>query len=636
MCGIVAIFNSTAKKEDLRKLIVALAKLIRHRGPDWSGIRLVAGGGAIAHERLAIVDPESGSQPLEMTVPHPTAADPSGTALITLAVNGEIYNHLDLAKELTQPYAFQTKSDCEILLPLYLEQGPLFVSRLRGMFGFVMQDGRTGEYMAARDHLGIIPLYIGWSADGAVCIASELKAIAARCIRFEVFPPGTVYTSKEGKFTKWYNPGYSLEVIPTTPCPVETIRVALTESVRRRMMADVPWGLLLSGGLDSSLVASIAVRILRDDARAAAQRPVSPGGSQPRLAWGGNIHSFCIGLEGSPDLAAAKKVADYLGTTHHTFKFTLEEGLDAISDVIYSLETYDTTTIRAATPMFLMSRKIKALGVKMVLSGEGADEIFGGYMYFHKAPSAAELHRETVRKLGELHTFDCLRANKATAAWGVEARVPFLDLDFLEVAMGMDPSLKLCTDASGSPRMEKWILRKAFDTPEDPYLPHDVLWRQKEQFSDGVGYSWIDSLRDLAERDVSDSAFKQAAFLFPHNTPRTKENYLYRSIFMQHYPQHAAQLTVPGGPSVACSSAAAVRWSKEFEKLVEEAAGDCSGRAVSNHNHAYEDAVAVATGSKSKLAMLQKQQLDEEASVAKRKQSEDGPQGSGKRAKEGE
>jgi len=311
--------------------------------------------------------------------------------------------------------------------------------------------------------------------------------------------------------------------------------------------------------------------------------------------------------------------------------------MDAISDVIYSLETYDTTTIRAATPMFLMSRKIKALGVKMVLSGEGADEIFGGYMYFHKAPSAAELHRETVRKLGELHTFDCLRANKSTAAWGVEARVPFLDLDFLEVAMGMDPSLKLCTDASGKPRMEKWVLRKAFDTPDDPYLPNDVLWRQKEQFSDGVGYSWIDSLRDLAEREVTDSAFKQAAFLFPHNTPRTKESYFYRSIFMQHYPQHAAQLTVPGGPSVACSSAAAVRWSKEFEKLVEEAAGDCSGRAVSNHDHAYEDAVAVATGSTSKGAVLKQQLQDEEdtaaASAGKRKPTDDAATGTGKRAK---
>ena len=376
-------------------------------------------------------------------------------------------------------------------------------------------------------------------------------------------------------------------------------------------MSDVPWGVLLSGGLDSSLVASVACRLLKEG-------QVSAPGSGSVGNFGGRLHSFCIGLVGSPDLEAARKVADYLGTIHHSYTFTIQEGLDAVSDVIYSLETFDTTTIRAATPMYLMSRKIKALGVKMVLSGEGADEIFGGYLYFHKAPSAKDLHQETVRKLKGLHLFDCLRANKSTSAWGVEARVPFLDRDFLDTAMAMDPTQKMCVDPkTGAPRMEKWSVRKAFDTPENPYLPHEVLWRQKEQFSDGVGYSWIDSLREMAEREVTDRMFQQAQFLFPENTPPTKENYLYRSIFVKHFPQHSASLTVPGGPSIACSTATAVQWSKEFEQLVAQSAGDCSGRAVNVHNAAYDDAVSVATGAQTKAKL-------ETATNGKRKAELDG------------
>ena len=586
-----------------------LAKRLRHRGPDWSGVKMVQNG-AIAHERLAIVDPESGSQPLTAPAKRKDGAD----CVITLAVNGEIYNHKDIAAKLKNPYQFQTKSDCECILPLYLEGSSdidvlkASLNKLKGMFGFVLHDSRDNSFIAVRDHMGIIPLYIGWAADGSVRVASELKALADVCVRFQAFPTGHFYSSKINNFVKWYNPKWHAigpENVPSADLPLESLRQALTESVSRRMMSDVPWGVLLSGGLDSSLVASIATRILRDKSVSTDSQTERTEGGNGIYHWGNKLHSFCIGLEGSPDLAAAKRVADFLGTIHHTYTFTVEEGLDAISDVIYSLETYDTTTIRAATPMYLMSRKIKALGVKMVLSGEGADEIFGGYLYFHKAPSGEDLHEETVRKLKDLHLYDCLRANKSTCAWGVEARVPFLDRDFLDVAMGMNPAQKMCKHPSGGKRIEKFTLRKAFDTPEDPYLPEDVLWRQKEQFSDGVGYTWIDSLRDLAEREVSDTMFSQAAFLFPDNTPPTKENYLYRSIFVSHFPQHSAQLTVPGGPSIACSSSAAVKWSKDFERLVKSAAGDCSGRSVDVHAAAYEDAVAVATGKEAKSKMTQ-------------------------------
>jgi len=621
MCGIVGIFGSNVPSDELRKIIVAMAKKIRHRGPDWSGVKIVRNG-AIAHERLAIVDPESGEQPLCHVLS-------SSSEELTLAVNGEIYNHLELRANLTTTdYMFRTKSDCECILPLYLEHGSEGIStvlnKLKGMFGFILHDGRDNSFVVARDYMGIIPLYIGWGADGSVIVASELKALADKCVRFQAFPPGTFYSSKEHKFVQWYKPTWhDEECIPTSNqhLALSDLRQAFTDSVRRRMMSDVPWGVLLSGGLDSSLVASVACRLLKENESLSAPGTGSVGN------FGNRLHSFCIGLVGSPDLAAAKIVADYLGTIHHSYTFTVQEGLDAVSDVIYALETFDTTTIRAATPMYLMSRKIKALGVKMVLSGEGADEIFGGYLYFHKAPSAKDLHQETIRKLKGLHLFDCLRANKSTSAWGVEARVPFLDRDFLDVAMEMDPHQKMCVDPStGAKRMEKWTLRKAFDTPDDPYLPNEVLWRQKEQFSDGVGYTWIDRLREMAEKEVTDRMFQQASFLFPDNTPPTKENYLYRSIFCKHFPQHAASLTVPGGPSVACSTATAVQWSKEFEQLVAQSSGDCSGRAVNVHNEAYDDAVAVATGAQTKsrlaaaaVAAEEEEEEEEEDEAAKRK-----------------
>merc|ERR1712166_376209 len=517
----------------------------------------------------------------------------------------------------------------ECILPLYLQHGhaglQTALNQLKGMFGFVLHDSRDNSFIAVRDYLGIIPLYIGWGADGCVVVASELKAIANQCVRFQAFPPGHLYSSTTNSFVEWYAPAwYDEDLIPTQDLSLERLRTEFTDSVRRRMMSDVPWGVLLSGGLDSSLVASVAVRLLKENAAGC-----NPASGAPNN-FGDRIHSFCIGLEGSPDLAAAKKVADFLGTIHHTYTFTVQEGLDAVSDVIYSLETFDTTTIRAATPMYLMSRKIKALGVKMVLSGEGADEIFGGYLYFHKAPSPKDLHQETVRKLKDPHLFDCLRANKSTSAWGVEARVPFLDRDFLDTAMTMDPIQKMCVDPiSNKPRMEKYTLRKAFDTPEDPYLPNEVLWRQKEQFSDGVGYTWIDSLREMAEKEVTDRMFQQAKHLFPRNTPPTKENYLYRSIFVKHFPQRSASLTVPGGPSIACSTATAVQWSKEFEQLVAQSAGDCSGRAVNVHNQAYDDAVAVATGSTAKANI----QSSSSSDGSKRKAMESGDNGNGKKAK---
>lgn len=625
MCGIVGIFGSEKPSDELRKQIIEMGKKIRHRGPDWSGVKMIHQG-AIAHERLAIVDPESGEQPLCHLI---SASDSSSSSELTLAVNGEIYNHLELREHLTVDYTFKTKSDCECILPLYLEHGTTGIksalNQLKGIFGFVLHDGRDNSFLAVRDYMGIIPLYIGWGSDGSVHIASELKAINEHCVQFQCFPPGHMYSSKDNKFVQWYNPiWHDEDLIPTSDAHLSLtdLRQAFTDSVERRMMSDVPWGVLLSGGLDSSLVASVACRLLKEG------KVSAPGGGVGN--FGGNLHSFCIGLENSPDLAAAKKVASFLGTIHHTYTFTVQEGLDAVSDVIYALETYDTTTIRAATPMYLMSRKIKALGVKMVLSGEGADEIFGGYLYFHKAPSPKDFHQETVRKLKGLHLFDCLRANKSTSAWGVEARVPFLDRDFLDTAMTMDPIQKMCVDPiSNKPRMEKYTLRKAFDTPEDPYLPNEVLWRQKEQFSDGVGYTWIDSLREMAEKEVTDRMFQQAKHLFPRNTPPTKENYLYRSIFVKHFPQHSASLTVPGGPSIACSTATAVQWSKEFEQLVAQSAGDCSGRAVNVHDQAYDDAVAVATGSTAKANI----QSSSSSDGSKRKAMESGDNGNGKKAK---
>lgn len=534
--------------------MIACSSKLRHRGPDWSGY-LTHNQHAIAHERLAIIDPESGAQPLK-----------SRDGNIVVAVNGEIYNYKDVYAGLDKPYEPVTGSDCEVMIPLYQQGGIAAVGpKLRGMFAVVIYDKSDDSYYACRDHLGKIPLYIGYGADGSVWFASEMKALSSETARFELFPPGHFYSSKSKTFTRWYDPVWrNPDFQPTRAFDAQRLRESFERAVHRRMMSDVPWGVLLSGGLDSSLVASIAMRKFKE-------------------AGGQKLHSFCIGLEGSPDLEAAQKVADYLGTIHHSFTYAIQEGIDAIREVIYHLETYDTTTVRAATPMYLMSRKIKAMGIKMVLSGEGADEIFGGYLYFHKAPNPKEMQAELRDKLANLHLFDCLRANKSTSAWGVEARTPFLDADFLDEAMTIDAAEKMVNKSAG--RIEKHILRAAFDTPDKPYLPAEILWRQKEQFSDGVGYGWIDSLRDNAALHVSDDMFAHAAFRYPVNTPPTKENYYYRSVFDEHFPQPAAALTVPGGPSIACSTSRAMEWDANFKKRV-----DCSGRSVSGvHDQAYDE-----------------------------------------------
>ncbi len=523
-------------------------------------------GIGIGHERLAIIDPDSGAQPL-------ISMDDN----IVVAANGEVYNYQELLEGLHSKYTPRTGSDCECVIPLYQQLGiEKFPNMLRGMFSLIIYDKRDKSYYAVRDQCGITPLYIGYGSDGSVWIGSEMKALATSCARFEPFLPGHYFSSKEGKMVRWYNPVWMEPAIPTNSYHKATLRAAFEKSVKRRMMSDVPWGVLLSGGLDSSLVASVASRLLQSE-----EAPV--GDSYSHNSFNSRLHSFCVGLEGSPDLKAAKQVADFIGTIHHQYTYTIQEGLDALRQVIYHLETYDVTTIRASTPMYLMSRKIKAMGIKMVLSGEGADEVFGGYLYFHKAPNSREFHEELKDKISNLYLFDCLRANKCTSAWGLEARVPFLDRDFLDVAMNIDPDEKMI-DLSKK-RMEKWILRDAFDTPEDPYLPQEVLWRQKEQFSDGVGYGWIDSLRDLAEEHVSDQQFKAAPQRYPRNTPVTKEAYFYRSIFEEHYPQQAAAETVPGGPSIACSTARAIEWDNSFKNRA-----DCSGRAVSGvHETAYDE-----------------------------------------------
>lgn len=567
MCGIVAIFASELPETDLRTAALEAGKRIQHRGPDWNGIRLFPSHGiAIEHERLAIIDPESGAQPL-------VSSDPEQS--ITLAVNGEIYNYKELqvmlASEATAPYRYTTQSDCEVIIPLYLRYGIDFITKLRGMFTFVLYDAKKNQYIAVRDHMGITPLYYGYGSDGSIWFASEMKALEKGCVRFQVFEPGHVYSSQKEEMIRWYRPNwYGPQHLGTEPLNLETLRCGLEDAVRKRMMADVPWGVLLSGGLDSSLVASIAVR---------EKKKLALDGQE---GWLNKIHSFTIGLEDSPDLQAAKQVADFLGTIHHSFTYTIQEGLDAVSEVIKHLETYDVTTVRASTPMFLMARKIKAMGIKMVLSGEGADEVFGGYLYFHKAPSPEAFHKETIQKLQGLHQYDCLRANKSTSAWGVEARVPFLDSDFLDIAMNLDTKEKMIDVSSG--RMEKYVIRKAFDDKENPYLPSNILWRQKEQFSDGVGYGWIDSLRDTAEKVVTERQMKYASKLFPYNTPTTKEAYFYRSIFQKHFVKEVAAQTVPGGPSIACSTAAAIEWDATFKN-----AADPSGRAIAGvHVEAYQ------------------------------------------------
>ena len=554
MCGIVCAFELKQTSKKLRPQLLKMAKLIRHRGPDWSGIysnnKVI-----MAHERLAIVDPTSGKQPLL-----------SKDKNLVLAANGEIYNHLELRKQFEDYYQFQTKSDCEVILALYKQKGASFLNELNGIFGFALYDNANDTYLIARDHMGIIPLYMGWDQDGTFYVASELKALEGVCSKIELFPPGHYLDSKVGELKSWYQRDWmEYDMVKENETDIKLLRTALEEAVHRQLMSDVPYGVLLSGGLDSSITSAIAKkyaekRIESDDKDA---------------AWWPQLHSFATGLENSPDLAAAQKVADHLGTIHHEIKFTIQEGIDAIRDVIYHLETYDITTIRASTPMYLMARAIKAMGIKMVLSGEGADEIFGGYLYFHKAPSAKEFHEETVRKLDKLHMYDCLRANKSLAAWGIEGRVPFLDKAFMDIAMNINPSDKMINGE----RMEKWILRKAFED----LLPKSVVWRQKEQFSDGVGYSWIDTLKELVEKEVTGKQLANAHLKFPIQTPTSKEEFYYRSIFAEYFPSEAAAKSVPSVPSVACSTPTALEWDESFKNM-----NDPSGRAVANiHDKAY-------------------------------------------------
>jgi len=549
MCGIFIIADIKGDVSRLRKQALANVKRLRHRGPDWSGV-YSDNRAILCHERLAIVDINHGAQPLI-----------DSTTGRVLAVNGEIYNHRQLRTELLKkPHDFKTDSDCEPLLYLYDEYGPEFLNKLNGIFAFVIYDPRDGDFFIARDHIGINPLYWGRDGEGTLYIASEMKALYDLCVKIEVFPPGHYYKGSEGKLVKWYKPGWAAPgFIPEKPVDFEELREALIAAVKRQLMCDVPYGLLISGGVDSSLIAAIAAKY--------AERRVETNGTE--RAWWPRIHSFSVGLAEAPDTRYAKMVARHIGSEHHELVFTIQEAIDALSDVIYHLETFDVTTIRAGTPMYLMSRKIKAMGIKMILSGEGSDEIFGGYLYFHKAPNRVEFHEELVRKLSMLHLYDCLRANKMPAAWGLEARVPFLDPEFLEVAMNIDPADKMIRAGEG--RMEKYILRKAFDG----WIPDEILWRQKEQFSDGVGYSWIDSLKAFAEKEVSDSAMANAAYRFPTKTPPTKEAYLYRSIYEEHFKNPSAVDLVPDGPSIACSTPTAVRWDAAWANQA-----DPSGRAV--------------------------------------------------------
>ncbi|MFB6320716.1 asparagine synthase B [Saccharicrinis sp. FJH54] len=556
MCGIVGVFDVKVEVSGLRPQVLEMSKKIRHRGPDWSGI-YCGDKAVLAHERLSIVDPQSGKQPLF-----------SPDNRIILAVNGEIYNHKEIRKQYEGKYDFQTNSDCEVIIPLYLDKGKDFLEDLSGIFAFALYDSEKDIYLAARDQIGVIPMYRGWDKFGNFYVASELKALEGYCNNIEVFLPGHLLYSQDGnEFQRWYTRDwFEYDNVKDNPTSIDDLRDALEAAVHKQLMSDVPYGVLLSGGLDSSVTSALAkkfssTRVDTDD---------------KEEAWWPRLHSFAVGLEGSPDLEAAKKVADHIGTVHHEINFTIQEGIDAIRDVVYHLETYDVTTIRAATPMYLLARVIKSMGIKMVLSGEGADEIFGGYLYFHKAPNAKEFHEETIRKLSKLHLYDCLRANKALAAWGVEGRVPFLDKEFLDVAMRLNPQDKMITPE----RMEKWVIRKAFED----YLPSSVAWRQKEQFSDGVGYSWIDSLKEMVNQKVSDEEMATAKYRFPINPPMNKEEYYYRTIFTEHFPSDAAARCVPSVPSVACSTAEALAWDESFKNLA-----DPSGRAVKNvHKDAYK------------------------------------------------
>ncbi|PKA84387.1 asparagine synthase (glutamine-hydrolysing) [Ulvibacter sp. MAR_2010_11] len=555
MCGIVCAFRLKEPSEALRPQLLAMSKCIRHRGPDWSGI-FSNEKTIMAHERLAIVDPTSGKQPLF-----------SEDKNLVLAANGEIYNHQQLRKQFDGRYNFQTKSDCEVILALYKEKGSKFLDELNGIFGFALYDVERDAYLIARDHMGIIPLYMGWDQNGTFYVASELKALEGVCTKIELFPPGHYLDSTEGELKRWYSRDWmEFDAVKDNETNIAALRKALEEAVHRQLMSDVPYGVLLSGGLDSSITSAIAKKY--------AEKRIESDDRDK--AWWPQLHSFAIGLEGSPDLAAAQKVAKHLDTVHHEIKFTIQEGIDAIRDVIYHLETYDITTIRASTPMYLMARAIKAMGIKMVLSGEGADEIFGGYLYFHKAPTAKDFHEENVRKLDKLHMYDCLRANKSLASWGIEGRVPFLDKEFMDVAMRINPQDKMINGE----RMEKWVLRKAFED----MLPESVAWRQKEQFSDGVGYSWIDTLKEMVNEEVSDEQLKNAHYKFPIQPPSSKEEFYYRSIFAEHFPSDTAALSVPSVPSVACSSPIALEWDESFKNM-----NDPSGRAVAKvHADAYK------------------------------------------------
>ena len=582
MCGIVAILHVKEQTQALRQKALKMSQKIRHRGPDWSGI--YCGGTAIlAHERLSIVDPESGGQPLF-----------SPDRKQVLAVNGEIYNHQEIRRRYAGQYEFQTGSDCEVILALYrqwrqqsssLSEVDSLLEQLSGIFAFVLYDEEQDEFLIARDPIGVIPLYIGYDSDGTVYVASELKALEGQCERYEPFLPGHYYWSREPGMQRYYRRDwFDYEAVKDNPSSVEAIHDALTDAVKRQLMSDVPYGVLLSGGLDSSVISAIAQKFsehrIEDNSRTRAYWP--------------RLHSFAVGLKGAPDLAKARLVADHIGTVHHEINYTIQEGLDAIRDVIYYIETYDVTTVRASTPMYLLARVIKSMGIKMVLSGEGADEIFGGYLYFHKAPSARDFHEETVRKLSKLHLYDCLRANKSLSAWGVEGRVPFLDKEFLDVAMRTNPEAKMCgpgltpspspngegnLNGEGNFTIEKKIVREAFAH----LLPAEVAWRQKEQFSDGVGYSWIDTLKDITSRAVTDEQMAHAAERFPINPPKNKEEYYYRSIFAEHFPSDSAARSVPSEASVACSTAFALQWDVAFRNM-----NDPSGRAVKGvHEQAY-------------------------------------------------
>ncbi len=593
MCGFVGAFDiknasvpvDEGLKEQLRTQVLEMSKKIRHRGPDWSGI-YTGENAIISHERLAIVDPLSGKQPLY-----------NEDNTIVLAVNGEIYNHKDIRARYTpgtdsfcgKEYKFKTQSDCECILALYEDKGFDFLDDLNGIFAFALYDSKKDVYFIARDHIGIIPLYQGWDADGRYYVASELKSLEGICYTIEEFLPGKYFAHGEGAVengtatplpVQWYHRDWeNYDAVKDNISSIKELRMALELAVKRQLMSDVPYGVLLSGGLDSTIIAAITQKF--------ASKRIESGDTKE--AWWPRLHSFAVGLEGSPDLVAARKAAEFIGTVHHEVHFTIQEALDALNDVIYHIETYDITTIRASTPMYLLARVIKSMGIKMVLSGEGADELFGGYLYFHKAPAARDFHEETVRKLSKLHSYDCLRANKSLAAWGIEGRVPFLDKEFIDVAMRLNSADKMCNydlggkngtyadkgfgehGAAAGKRFEKWIVREAFAD----ILPPEIAWRQKEQFSDGVGYNWIDTLKRLTEEKVSDAQFAAAAKRFPHNTPKTKEEYYYRSIFTSHFPSETAAKTVPQEASVACSTAVALEWDEAFKNMDEP-----SGRAV--------------------------------------------------------